>query len=347
MEEKLPLKRLSRLTCLQSIIIGFIFYLVVYNSGTPDHIIPLTLLTMSGILLVGHADICLMILLAKKFSIRSRRFSIYRRVLTYPASILIYLLLRPCFSYVTDKVWSFWDVGTFLAFVGSGIVINTLITMMHDSVLLYEHKMYSELELSKLKAANTEATNLLLKQQIHPHFLFNALNTLKALYRKDPCAGDTYIVHLANFLRASVYEHDTKVSSLVDEIALLNDYMEMQKIRFGAALICTMTVPEDSLKNYYLPSFSLQPLLENAIKHNDLTEENPLKVSIFQQDDRIVVSNNLQKKKVREASTNNGLANLAERYRLLSQDEIIINENNNLFSVSIKLLTHEYSDHRR
>jgi LytS/YehU family sensor histidine kinase len=148
-------------------------------------------------------------------------------------------------------------------------------------------------------------------------------------------------------LRASVYDHDTKVSSLADEIALLNDYLEMQKIRFGAALICTVTIPEDSFKSYYLPSFSLQPLLENAIKHNDLTEENPLQVSIFQQGDRIIVSNNLQKKKVRESSMNNGLANLAERYRLLSEDEIIINENNNLFSVSIKLLTHEYSDHRR
>ena len=345
MEEKLPIKRLSRLTWLQAIIIGFIFYLVVYNSGTPGHIIPYTLLTTSGILLVGHADIFLMMVLARSFSIRSGKFSTYRSLLTYPVSILIYLLLRPCFSYVSGKAWSFWDAGSFLAFVGSGIVINTLITLLHNSVLLYEHKLYADLELSKLKTANAEATNLLLKQQIQPHFLFNALNTLKALYHKDTQAADTYIVHMANFLRASIFHHTSRISTLEDEVKLLNDYFEMQRIRFGEALDCTVTLPDETLKSHYLPSFSLQPLLENAIKHNDFTREDPLRVQISQEDEWLIVSNNLQKKKMRPSSTNYGLANLAERYRLWSGDEIIIKEELNSFSVSIKLLKNEYSNH--
>jgi len=344
MEEKLPVKRLSRLTWLQAIIIGFIFYLVVYNSGTPAHIIPFTLLTTSGILLVGHADICLMIVLARYFSIRSGKFSTYRIALTYPVSILIYLLLRPCFSLVSGKVWSFWDPGTFFAFVGSGIVINTLIMLLHNSVLLYEHKLYADLELSKLKAANAEATNLLLKQQIQPHFLFNALNTLKSLYHKDTNAADTYIVHMANFLRASIFRHASRISTLEDEVILLNDYLEMQRIRFGEALDCTIALPEETLKSYYLPSFSLQPLLENAIKHNDFTREDPLRVQISQNDERLVICNNLRKKKVKGASANYGLANLAERYRLWSGDEIIIKEGDNSFSVSIKLLKNEHSN---
>jgi len=345
MEEKLPIKRLSRLTCLQSIIIGFIFYLVVYNSGTPDNVLPLTLLTMSGILLVGFADIFLMIGLAKDFSIRSKKFSLYRRLLTYPVSILIYLLLRPCFSYVSGKTWSFWDTGSLLAFVGSGIVVNTLITMIHNSVLLYEHKLYSELELSRLKAANAEATNLLLKQQIQPHFLFNALNTVKALYHRDTQIADEYIVHMADFLRASIFHHSSNISSLEDEVKLLYDYLAMQRIRFGTALDCTVTLTEGTLKSYFLPSFSLQPLLENAIKHNNFTQEDPLTVNISQLDDWLVISNNIQKKNVRVASAHYGLANLAERYRLWSGDEIIIKEDQNSFSVSIKLLKDEYSDH--
>lgn len=344
MEEKLPIKRLSRLTWLQAIIIGFIFYLVVYNSGTPGHIIPFTLLTTSGILLVGHADIFLMMVLAKYFSIKSGKFSTYRVLLTYPVSILIYLLLRPCFSYVSGRAWSFWDAGSFFAFVGSGIVINTLIMLLHNSVLLYEHKLYADLELSKLKTANAEASNLLLKQQIQPHFLFNALNTLKALYHKDTHAADTYIVHMANFLRASISHHASRISTLEDEVILLSDYLEMQRIRFGEALDCMITLPEETLKSYYLPSFSLQPLLENAIKHNDFTREDPLRVQISQKDERLIISNNLQKKKMKALSTNYGLVNLAERYRLWSGDEIIIKEEHDSFSVSIKLLKNEYSN---
>ncbi|WP_183557593.1 sensor histidine kinase [Mucilaginibacter sp. SP1R1] len=345
MDEKLPLRRLSWLTWLQSIIIGFIFYLVISHSCAPVHIVPLTLLTMSGILLVGHADIFLMIVLSKKLSIRAKKFSVYRRLLTYATSVLIYLLLRPAFGCVSDLVWPFWDPGTFFAFVGSGLVINTFITLLHDSVLLYEHKMYSDLELSRLNAANWEAMNLALKQQIQPHFLFNALNTLKALYHKNAQAGDDYIVHMANFLRASIYHHASNIARLEDEISLLTDYLEMQRIRFGTAMNCTITLPDETLKKFYLPSFSLQPLLENAIKHNNFTQELPLVVTISQKEGWLVISNNLQMKNMKVPSTNYGLANLAERYRLLSGDDIHISEAGNTFSVSIKLLKNENNDH--
>jgi len=236
-------------------------------------------------------------------------------------------------------------MGSLLAFIGSGIVINTLITLLHDSVLLYEHKMNSELELSRLKTANAEAMNLALKQQIHPHFLFNALNTLKALYHKDTQVADDYIVHMANFLRASIYHQSANVSKLKDEINLSYDYLEMQRIRFGTALDCTIEVTDEAQDSYYLPAFSLQPLLENAIKHNYFTLEDPLKVIITQQQDYLVITNNIQRKTLKVQSTNYGLANLAERYRLWSGDQIIIKEDENTFSVSIKLLNNEHSNH--
>lgn len=346
MQEKLPLKRLVRLTWLQAIIIGFIFYLVASNTDRPlKHVIAFTLLTMSGVLLVGYSDIFLMTRLCKKMSVQSRKFSLYRMISSYPVSIFIYLLLRPAFGYFGGAQWTFWDMGSLLAFVGSGIVINTLITLLHNSVLLYEHKLHSELEMSKLKTAHAEAMNLALKQQIHPHFLFNALNTLKALYNKDTQIADEYIVHMANFLRASIYHRSDHVSTLRIEVNLLNDYLEMQRIRFGPALNCTIKLPAETLDGCYLPSFSLQPLLENAIKHNNFTSEDPLQVVIEQVGAWLIMKNNMQKKKMKVSSTNYGLANLAERYKLCSGDEIIITENEREFSVRIKLLTHEYSNH--
>ncbi|WP_345948933.1 histidine kinase [Mucilaginibacter sp. PAMB04274] len=347
MQDELPLKRLVRLTWLQAVIIGFIFYLVASNTDRPiHHLIAYTVLTMTGILLVGYSDISLMLVLGKRVSIRSKRFSFLRRFLTYPVSIIIYLVLRPAFGYIDGINWSFWDLGSFAAFVGSGIVINTLITLLHDSVLLYEHKLRSELEVSQLKAVNAEAMNLALKQQIHPHFLFNALNTLKALYHKDTHIADDYIVHLANFLRASICHQSVHVSKLKDEVDLLLDYFEMQRIRFGEALHCKILLPAEALDCFYLPSFSLQPLLENAIKHNNFTVEDPLDVVIEQNGTWLLISNPIQKKRIKVASTNFGLANLAERYKLWSGDDIIIEEENNIFSVSIKLLNHEHRNYR-
>lgn len=346
MQGKLPLRRLLRLTWLQTLIIGFIFYLVASHTDRPTlHIIPYTVLTMCGILLVGFSDITIMVILAKRLSMRGRKFSLVRRLAIYVLSVFIYLLLRPAFAYASNNKWSFWDLGSLFAFIGSGIVISTLITLLHDSVLLYEHKMHSELELSRLKASNAEAMNLVLKQQIHPHFLFNALNTLKALYHKDTQTADDYIVHMANFLRASIYHHNANVSLLKVEVALLHDYLEMQRIRFGTAMDCAINLSEETLNNYYLPSFSLQPLIENAFKHNNFTQEAPLRVTVTQQGEWLVISNNLQKKTLKLNSTNYGLANLAERYRLWSGDEVLITEEENIFSVSIKLLNNEHSNH--
>nr|WP_294873643.1 histidine kinase [uncultured Pedobacter sp.] len=345
MQEKLPVKRMNRLTWLLSVIIGIIFYIIISHGSRQEDIYPFTGFTIFGILMIGHIDVLVMVILARRFDVKSNRFMWYRCLIGYPLSILVYFVTWPFVARMANVSWTYTDLNLFLAFIGSGIVINTMIILMHDSVLLYEHKLHSELELSKLKAANAEASNLLLKQQIHPHFLFNALNTLKALYHKDAHIADEYIVHMAGFLRASIYHHTDNIAKLKEEVQVLNDYLEMQRIRFGTALDCSIDVPVETLERYYLPSFSLQPLLENAIKHNNFTLLAPLKVSITQDGDRLLISNNVQKRNITVASTNYGLANLAERYRLCSGDEIKIIETDDIFSVSIKLLNYEDRNH--
>jgi LytS/YehU family sensor histidine kinase len=248
---------------------------------------------------IGFLNIFILIILNNRFERKSKKFRLYRYLLTYAGSAAIYLLIWPVFATLSKKEAVFSDIGMLFIFLVSSAMVNTLMLVSQNFVILQNEK----------------------------------------------ARGDTYIVHLANFLRASIFRQTSKISRLDEEFALLQDYLEMQQIRFGAALTCTITVPADSLKKYYLPTFSLQPLLENAIKHNELTEELPLTITIYQHEDRIIIRNNLQKKTVRESSTNNGLANLAERYRLLSEDQIIIKEDTRSFSISLKLLTHEHSDH--
>lgn len=345
MEVQIPVKNLVRLNWLliatSSAIVFLFFFFLLEESEL--HKFFYTALTAVAIGLVGYANIGILVLLARRYSMGSKKFKGYRYIASYAGGIVVYLGLSPMFGYFT---WDKYSLGMFVAlFSSAGVIINTMIIFFQDFVILQNSKVQAEMEFAKMKAAHAEAANLLLKQQVHPHFLFNALNTVKSLYRKDPREGDVYIVHLANFLRASVFSHASKVSKVEEELALLCGYLEMQKIRFGAALECTVDLPAHILKDHYLPSFSLQPLLENAIKHNELTEEAPLKVCIRYADGWITVSNNLQKRTRNVVSTNHGLANLAERYRLLSGDQVIIKEDPHTFSVGIKLLSVEYSDH--
>jgi two-component system LytT family sensor kinase len=346
MELKLPIKNLIRLNWLLSLIPSAIVCIFLLHDKAQTHVIHITIMTAIAIATIGLGNIYIIVVLAQRFEISSRKFKLYRYLLTYTASAIAYLIIWPTFVFFTNYVTSSSLLYDFILLGIGSVMVNSLIVVFHNFVLLQSEKAHADLEFSKLKTAHAEAANLLLKQQIHPHFLFNALNTVKALYRTDSRAGDSYIVHLANFLRASVFSHASKISILEEELSLLKDYLEMQKIRFGDALDCSISIPENILTSFSLPSFSLQPLLENAIKHNELTEEAPLKVYICKKNDRIIVSNNLQKKMVNVSSTNQGLANLAERYRIWSGDEVIIKEDDHTFSVSIKLLANENSNHR-
>ncbi|WP_188133887.1 sensor histidine kinase [Chitinophaga sp. CF418] len=227
------------------------------------------------------------------------------------------------------------------------IINNSLVIIIQNIIILRYEKTNTDLENSRLKAANLESANLLLKQQIHPHFLFNALSMLKSLYKADLQAGEAYLTHLVSFLRASLTEPQSRLSRLQDEIRLCNDYLEMQKIRFEDALICTINIPEQVLLQGSVPPFSIQSLIENAIKHNEVTEASPLKIKVFYENDRIIIENNLQERTRIEGPSGKGLINLIERYKILSTEDVIIRQDNKTFSVSIKVLCNEVSDHRR
>jgi len=349
MKPRLPIKNLIKLNWLlianfTAVISLYLFFLM---DAPPLAKFLLSLMTAVGIGLAGFANIGILIILEQRLSVKAKNFKRFRYLLTYLSGAIIYVLLAPVFDRISPHTNLQSYPAYLFVFVFSSIIVNSVILILQNFVILQNDKAYSDLENSKLKTAQAEAANLFLKQQIHPHFLFNALNTLKALYRKDQVAGDDYIVHLANFLRASITDHAKKLTLVDDELALLNDYFEMQKIRFGKALDCTVNVPPEIRQGFYLPYFSLQPLLENAIKHNELTIQMPLYVYISCADGYLIMTNNFQPKKNKLPSTNQGLANLAERYRLLSGDDIIIKQGASVFSVSIKLLSNEYIDNRR
>jgi two-component system LytT family sensor kinase len=222
--------------------------------------------------------------------------------------------------------------------------INSVVLIIQDLVLLIEKKTKIENENIELKIKNIEAANQKLKQQLKPHFLFNSLNVLKTLIRKQPDNAETYLKRLSDFLRASVSYENVNTVRFEEELKLSLDYIEMQKIRFGDAIHFEVNIP-DKVKFGFLPVFSIQMLLENAIKHNAFTTEAPLYIKLFYENGWLTVSNMVQHKATNESSTGLGLINLAERYKIISGDDIMIRADDSVFSVSIKILSDENSNH--
>lgn len=227
------------------------------------------------------------------------------------------------------------------------IFVDGIVLLLQNFIIIQHRNNTVQLENLRLNTARSEAAYQLLLQQIHPHFLFNALNILKSLIKRSPERAEDYLMRLSDFLRVSVSGNKRGLASLDNEIKLCIDYLEMQKVRFGEALCFSFDIAAENKEDAVLPVFSLQPLLENAIKHNELTVAEPLTITIVQKGGWIMVSNNIQLRSVAEYSTGSGLANLAERYRLLSGDEVEIMDDGIRFSVSLKILNDENYNHRR
>jgi len=131
--------------------------------------------------------------------------------------------------------------------------INTIILIVLDLVFLREKKAMIELENAQLKFKNAEAANQQLKQQIHPHFLFNALNTLNILINKQPGQAEDYLVKLSDFLRVAISLDNINTVKLGEELKLCLNYLEMQKMRFGEALQFTINIQEDIRNSGFVP----------------------------------------------------------------------------------------------
>ena len=207
---------------------------------------------------------------------------------------------------------------------------------------LNEKKIITEQENTILKIKNIEAEVQHLKQQIQPHFLFNSLYTLKTIISGNN-DGEDYLVKLCNLLRISLSSDDINIIKIKDEVNFCLDYLEMQKIRFGNALQYSINISEEVQNAGFVLIFSLQQLIENAIKHNAFTEELPLNICVLNENDRIIVKNNFQNKLTTDATTGIGLNNISERYKILTGDKVLIVKTENEFLVSIKIIYNEDS----
>lgn len=218
--------------------------------------------------------------------------------------------------------------------------INIIILVLVEMIILKVRKQQIEHENDRLRLANLEARHNQLKQQLHPHFLFNSLNTLKTLISRKPEQAEDYLIRLSDLLRFSIYANKEEVVTVEKELELCINYLHMQQVRFGEALQYSIHVPDPMKSTGKVPVYSIQLLVENAIKHNSFTIQQPLHIEINadQLTGRIRVKNNLQQKLTIEDGNGVGLSNLTERYRLLGKAGLEISRGQGEFAVTIKVL---------
>ncbi len=175
-----------------------------------------------------------------------------------------------------------------------------------------------------------------LKAQVNPHFLFNSLNTLSELIYNDSSQADDYIKKLSNIYRYILENEETDMISLKEELDFVRSYFDLQKVRDRDKIILEIDLQPG--KEDRIVPVSLQILIENALKHNAMSRENPLLVKISRHGDYIVVSNKIQKKNTLNPTTRSGLSNLNQRVRLMTGKGLIIQEDADQFIVKLPII---------
>jgi len=217
------------------------------------------------------------------------------------------------------------------------VLITFLITTIHEAVFFYQQWKLNFSRSISLEKDNLEARYNALKAQVNPHFLFNSLNSLMSLLDNNPKA-EKYVQDLSEYLRYVLLSNSKEEVTLHEELENLEKFFHLQKLRFDENLTVEINIQPTSLAQY-IPPLALQMLVDNCIKHNIITLKHPLKIEIFQHDNKITVRNNKQLKKTEE-STGQGLKNIEGRYRFIGGESIKIESDDNYFSVTIPLIIH-------
>jgi hypothetical protein len=221
-------------------------------------------------------------------------------------------------------------------------LFSLLITVIVSLVfhLLYYYKSFQENKIKEQKviAGNASAQFESLKNQIDPHFLFNSLNVLSSLIEENPENAQKFTTSLSKIYRYVLEQKDKELVTVDEELSFAKTYMNLLKMRFENSI--TYDLPTDhAFEDAKVVPLSLQLLLENCIKHNIVSESKPLHIKIYIQENQLVIENNLQKKEVLSDRQGVGLQNIVNRYAILTQRKVVIEENEHQFKVFLPILT--------
>jgi len=275
----------------------------------------------------------------------------HARRLKWVRQHIFFKLLVLCF---TTAVFSFLMVGMFCFIwqrvftvknelqpvLSSSAIAATIViflTLIYEVLFLSKERELDVRIVDQLDKERMDAEMSILKNELDPHFILNSLTTLSHLIGNDVEKAQQFTQKLAQVYKYLLINKDREVISLDEELKFTDDYSFLLRIRYDNKISLQFSVGECKDKTL-IPPCSLQLLIENAIKHNQFTEEEPLLISIALDNEYLVVENNVREKQYATTSTKIGLNNLSSRYKLIGNKNIIISQSDSQFMVKLPLI---------
>lgn len=261
----------------------------------------------------------------------------------FAGGILITILGLIFIRWITEMIvkgesFSEFIAGEQLQYYSTGFIISMVIVSIFYGFHYYKYKQETRVKEQKIIAKTASAQFDALKNQLDPHFLFNSLNVLTSLIEENPEAATRFTTSLSKVYRYVLEQKNKELITVEEELKFAKLYMSLIKMRFEDSIV--FTVPEQLSKpEAKVVPLSLQLLLENAVKHNQVTPSRKLHITIYEDRGRLVIKNNVQPKNVVKESSGVGLENIKQRYFLLTDRPVEVKQEKGEFEVAIPLLT--------
>jgi hypothetical protein len=237
------------------------------------------------------------------------------------------------------------DDQLFKVCLGIALNFSLMILFVEFGVQLFKKWKLSLVEIEKYKAETMQARLENIQQQVNPHFLFNNMSVLTSLIYKDQDKAADFVQQLSKVYRYLLDNSKSELVCLEDEMKFLDSYIYLLQIRYTPHLSIDKQIDSSQLKRL-IPPFSVQLLLENAIKHNEISSEKQLHISLKIENEMLVVSNNRNERISEELSSKTGLKNIRSRYSFFTNRSVEVQETPDSFTVKIPLLQeNESSNH--
>lgn len=259
------------------------------------------------------------------------------------AVCLVSALYGACTGGLSSLIWleisrehfSWMSIYKFIAACVAAVIIFTLI---YEILFLSKERELDTKIVDQLDKELSQAELQVLTNEMDPHFIFNSLNTLNHLILNQPRQAHLFNNRLAQVYKYFLINKNKELISLQDELEFIEDYFYLLQIRHDNKLQLQTTLDDKSNK-VMIPPCSIQILVENAIKHNEFSESNPLLIKVTVNEHYLQVSNNIKPKLYAVNSTGIGLKNLSSRYKILFRKDITISTSHENFIVKLPLIT--------
>jgi sensor histidine kinase YesM len=266
----------------------------------------------------------------------------FTKLITVCASSAMYGTSVGAFSFL---VWlkvsgEAYNRNTAWKFILLCIIVVIVFTLIYEILFLSkEREMDSEL-VNEMGRELSHAELLALTNQMDPHFVFNSLNAMNHLILSNPMQAHLFNNNLARVFKYFLLNKKRDLIPLADEITFINNYFFLLEIRYEKKLRLHLSLG-DNHHALLIPPCALQILIENAIKHNEFSMEHPLDIKIMMNGHYLKVTNNLKPKPYSVNSTNIGLKNLSSRFKLICHKDIVIEKNNQSFTVKLPIIKNQ------